>query len=228
MGGREPRADRRVRVSAARRSRTRPCLGRIRLLLGSRAPCAPCGARRRCDGRLRGAHLRRRSAGELPAVRGGDRPSHLLHRVRFVARDIEHTSSRRFDRLDIRSSDIAHVHEVADLRPVFEHRRGAASGEGAAEDRCDSGVRCVARHPWAVHVVIPERGNRQIVFPPVGITEMLLMQLGRCVQVAWIGRRVFGDLFRHDVQPHRGHRGSKRPASRSSALRGSGRTDPCS
>ena len=56
---------------------------------------------------------------------------------------------------------------------------------------------------------------------------MLLVELGRGVDAARLGRRVLADRgAARAAAPQRGQGGSKRPASRSAGARGAGRTSP--
>jgi hypothetical protein len=93
------------------------------------------------------------------------------------------------------------VDEVAPLAAVLEHARGAAGGEGGAEDAGHPGVRRVARHPRAVHVVVAQRGHGHARLVAVRRAQVLLRQLRRRVDAARVERRVLGHRLRRERAP---------------------------
>src|ERR687892_2369394 len=99
----------------------------------------------------------------------------------------------------VRPRHIAHVDEVAELAPVLEDGRRAAGGEGALEDAGHTGVWRVPRHPRAVDVVVTERDQLDPRLPCERRTQVLLMDLRRRVDAAWIDRRFLADGERHEV-----------------------------
>ena len=61
--------------------------------------------------------------------------------------------------------NVADVDEVPPLRPVLEDPRRAAGRQGGTEERRHPGVRRVAGHPRAVHVVIAQRHRLPLGHP---------------------------------------------------------------
>ena len=85
---------------------------------------------------------------------------------------------------------VGDVHEVAPLRAVLEHPRRLAALQRGAEDRRDPGVRGVAGHPRAVHVVVAQRPHRAAGLPGPRRGQVLLRELRRGVGAARVERRV--------------------------------------
>ncbi len=89
--------------------------------------------------------------------------------------------------------DVADVHEVAGLASVLEDLGRVPRCERAAKHARNSRVRRVARHPGAVDVVVPQRGDAHTrVFAGEAPTQMLLMELRRRVDVARVDGRTLG------------------------------------
>ena len=121
--------------------------------------------------------------------------------------------------------DVVDVDEVAALAAVLEHQRRLAGREAAAEEAGHTGVGRVAGHPRSVDVVVAQGGDGDAVLASEGRAEVLLVELGRGVHVAGIGRRVLATWSATSpVVRSGGTRGSNRPAARSSTVRAAGRT----
>ena len=114
--------------------------------------------------------------------------------------------------------------------PPSSKTRGASPRSSAGpEDRGHPGVRGVARHPRAVHVVVAQRGDRAAGLPGPGRGQVLLRELGGGVDAA----RVAAERPRRPAPgssgaPQHGQGGSKRPAARSvGAARAAAGPAPC-
>ena len=140
------------------------------------------------------------------AVGAGQRGRQLAHGARGAAAHVVGAQGARPAR-DTRSGgcldggdggggDVADVDEVASLGAVLEDPRRAAGLQGGAEERGDPGVRRVAGHPGAVHVVVAQRYRLAFGRPGPGAGEVLLRDLGGGVDVARLERCFLGDQFR--------------------------------
>jgi hypothetical protein len=150
---------------------------------------------------------------QAAAERGGQRAGHLADRVRLAARDViapqpaAHGAAsgpigvvdRQVGRLEgeqVGPRHVADVHEIATLAAVFEDPRRSPVLQAGAEDRGDPGVRGVARHPGAVHVVVAEPDRGPAGHPRPARRQVLLRDLARRVGVARVERGVLGDRRR--------------------------------
>ncbi len=150
-------------------------------------------------------HLGRRAA---ERVRQG--AGHLAHRVRVPARDVERRQRARHPTAQpgqVRPGHVVNVDEVPQLPPVLEDLRRPAAFQRGPEDRRDTRVGRVPRHPRAVHVVIAERDRRPAGHPRPDGRQVLLGDLAGRVRAARVERRVLG------------HRGRREPAGAFRAAR---------
>ncbi len=143
---------------------------------------------------------RRRRAG---AGRVGERARHLADTAGASAGDVEGAGRRlgREQRREICERHIAHVDEVTPLCTVLEHPRCLARGQRAGEQRCDTGIRGVARHPRPIDVVVAKGGRRNARLPFESRGEVLLVELRRCVDVARIELCLLGDRLTLELAP---------------------------
>ena len=91
------------------------------------------------------------------------------------------------------AGDVENVDEIAGLPAVLEHPWRLASFDGGPEDRCHAGVRRVLRHPGSVDIVVTQGGHGDAVLSTERGAEVLLVQLGGGVDVAWVGWRLLAD-----------------------------------
>jgi hypothetical protein len=105
-------------------------------------------------------------------------------------------SCERLNRGDGGAGNVADVHEVPSLGPVLEDTRRAAGRKRGTEERRHPGVRRVAGHPRAVHVVIAQRHRLPRGHPGPRSGQVLLRDLGVGVDVARPERRLFQHQFR--------------------------------
>ena len=157
VAGRRSGAPANSRIPSAKAtSAVNPSTSRARV--GSANTCRTSPSRKPPVTRGTGSPGRRSASAMSRMVRG--EPVHTLNAPGggLVAGQGEH----------VRPGDVGHVHEVAQLAAVLEHRRCLAAPVGAAEQARNAGVRRVLRHPGAVHVVVPERrGGAAGVLPGV-------------------------------------------------------------
>ena len=127
--------------------------------------------------------------------RGGQTLGHLQHRPWRAAADVHRADDRCVSeqRRHVGVGDVADVHEIATLMTVLGDSRRLAALQRAAEDAGDTCVRGVARHPRPVDVVVAQPAGLDVVFSGEGGGEVLLVQLGRCVDVARLQGGVLGD-----------------------------------
>ena len=126
--------------------------------------------------------------------RRGKRLRHLPHRVRRATGHVAGAEQGLVaeQRHDVHAGHVGNMHEVATLPSVFRHSRRHAPLECAAEDARHTRIRGVARHTGAVDVVVAEPARIDAVLPGERGQEVLLVELGRGIDVARIGRRVLG------------------------------------
>ncbi len=82
--------------------------------------------------------------------------------------------------------------EVPPLATVLEHPRCRTALQRGPEQRGDTGVGGVTRHPGPVHVVVAQRGHPPADGPRPREGQVLLRELGGGVDVARIKRGVLG------------------------------------
>ena len=92
-------------------------------------------------------------------------------------------------RREHRRGHIGDMDEVAPLAAVLEDARRLATQQAVGEDRRDSGVRSVSRHPRAVDVVEAEGGDGSCGLPAPDRRQLLPVRLRCRIGVARIQRR---------------------------------------
>jgi hypothetical protein len=140
-----------------------------------------------------------------PPVRGGQRRRHLADGTRVPAAGVVGREGPglglRLQGRHVRRGHVPHVHEVPALASVLEHPGRLAAGERRAEEGRHPGIGGVARHPGAVHVVVPQRHGRPARAPGPRGHQVLLGQLGRRVHVPGVGGGLFTDQAGGEVPP---------------------------
>ena len=156
-------------------------------------------------------HLGLRTARGLGEELGHAQDRHRRARADVVRRPrLGRSLGDRVDREQVGARDVVDVHEVAHLAAVLEDPRRLARLERGAEDRCDAGVRGVARHARAVDVVVPQPDGARPGLPGPRQRVVLLGQLARRIAAARVQPRV----LRHEL-PGRASDRSARSGSRS-------------
>ena len=129
----------------------------------------------------------------LPARDPAQRSCQVQHRAGFSTRDVQRAAPQvgSSQGKEIRSRDVAYVDEIPELSPILVDNRALLGLDRTPKDACNPGVRRVAWHSRAVHVVISKRNHRDVVFAPEKTAEVLLVQLARRVDVSRVERRLF-------------------------------------